>query len=729
MVIALMTMGLLGALGAGYHMSVKNDILLNGSTARARAGFYAAEAGLNVGIADARNMFDNFNIPGAQAGSHNLVTTSRTADYALTPVNNCAPCAPMLIPAGQTFAGLNSIPYRYTIKSTATNPIGDQEAELGAEFEVHNIPVFQFLAFYAQDLYLMPAPNMNLQGRLHTNNDLYLNINSGAALTIGDNQPSIPFVQVSAANDIYRGGQKYGNSWSCSGTVTIDKLADVAPPSPDLDPLDLDCPGDQNPLPPPTLNGYVGSLKDGIGDIQVPPVSIVDIGGPHWDKADLRIALRLDQPLGVVPFSALCGGAPDSPTLFPIEVQDGGGARDVAGTNALWRMMCERRGSVFYNDVPVGAPNPPLNNTVYANNRQVYVPWFGGAGTSGDSVYRRVGEDTSGNGVVNNNDRNDDICPTGAGPAPGWTPSYCPWPNPAPPPTSWWLDTDYRRGGFYHTREQMWMYLLNVNIRVLVDWNEANGGVLFDPADTTEGGLVVFLTVVGPNSGFAVNNYGVRIFDGADLNTSNGTFDPIASDPTGLTVVSDQGIIVQGDYNERDWVPAAIIGDSLTILSQAWEVPVDGRRNDRKSSADLSTNRRDVTSNDGLTASGVDCAPNGCVSFTGSTTLNFNAAALSGVGPSDLGPGWYNGGLENYPKFLESWSSRTLNIVGSFVSLGASQHKINNWACGSGNTCNIYDPPVRAWNYDARFNQVENLPPLTPNFTYVQQRLYTRFYR
>ena len=28
------------------------------------------------------------------------------------------------------------------------------------------------------------------------------------------------------------------------------------------------------------------------------PVSIVNIGGPHWDKADLRIALRLDQPGG-----------------------------------------------------------------------------------------------------------------------------------------------------------------------------------------------------------------------------------------------------------------------------------------------------------------------------------------------------------------------------------------------------------------------------------------------
>lgn len=42
---------------------------------------------------------------------------------------------------------------------------------------------------------------------------------------------------------------------------------------------------------------------------------------------------------------------------------------------------------------------------------------------------------------------------------------------------------------------------------------------------------------------------------------------------------------------------------------------------------------------------------------------------------------------------------------------------------------NLYDPPDRPWDYDIDFNQVERLPPLTPKITYVQQLLYTRFYK
>jgi hypothetical protein len=41
----------------------------------------------------------------------------------------------------------------------------------------------------------------------------------------------------------------------------------------------------------------------------------------------------------------------------------------------------------------------------------------------------------------------------------------------------------------------------------------------------------------------------------------------------------------------------------------------------------------------------------------------------------------------------------------------------------------VYEAPNRNWDYDADFNEVEKLPPLTPMITYVQQRLYTRFYK
>src|SRR5581483_3838336 len=115
-------------------------------------------------------------------------------------------------------------------------------------------------------------------------------------------------------------------------------------------------------------------------------------------------------------------------------------------------------------------------------------------------------------------DWNPDICPqslNGVAPStkPWWAPAYCPWPNTVQ--TLWYKDTDYRRGGFYNQRERKWMYLLNVNVRALVEWNARNGDPLFPHNDRTDWGLVFFLSVQGPNSNALPNNYGVRIFDAA----------------------------------------------------------------------------------------------------------------------------------------------------------------------------------------------------------------------
>lgn len=286
---------------------------------------------------------------------------------------------------------------------------------------------------------------------------------------------------------------------------------------------------------------------------------------------------------------------------------------------------------------------------------------------------------------------------------------------------------DYRRGAFWNHREQQWMYLLNVNVRALIEWNERNGSPLYPYDDTSNGGLVFFLSVSGPDANLPRNNYGVRVFDAADFDTRNRTFPTGVTDPTGLTIVSDQGMIIQGNYNTKDKQPAAIMSDAQWILSQGWEVPsASGNHpNDRKSVFNLSTDRRDVPDSDS------PGGPGGRASFTTSTALGMNAALLFGLGPSTRHPDWYNGGLENFPRFLESWNGRTFNYRGSFVSLGRAQHKLADWACGSGNACNgsgVYDPPTRAYDYDADFNVVEKLPPMTPKIVYVQQLLYTRIY-
>jgi hypothetical protein len=175
-----------------------------------------------------------------------------------------------------------------------------------------------------------------------------------------------------------------------------------------------------------------------------------------------------------------------------------------------------------------------------------------------------------------------------------------------------------------------------------------------------------------------------------------------------LTVASDQAVYVEGDYNTgagpcsfggRPKAPAALMGDALNVLSNGWSGPA---------------------------ACANDCQSRCALASRVASSTVVNAALLAGV--DDTVPGIYNGGLENYPRFHETWSGRTLTDRGSFVSLGTPRHNSGSW-CGTGNPCGIYDAPARNWDYDAAFQDVAQLPPLTPRFVAVEQILFTENFR
>jgi len=172
----------------------------------------------------------------------------------------------------------------------------------------------------------------------------------------------------------------------------------------------------------------------------------------------------------------------------------------------------------------------------------------------------------------------------------------------------------------------------------------------------------------------------------------------------GLTVVSGNPIYVQGDYNTgttgtaqpasnnvsspdptRPTVsgytrqPAAIVADAVTILSNAW---VDSK--------------------------------SGTVPNASPTTVN--AGLVSGIVPS--GNGYYSGGVENFPRFLEDWSGKNLTYYGSMIELFQSKQAIGRWG-----SANVYSPPNRAWYFDGSF--VSSPPPgLLASFNYRRSRWY-----
>ena len=222
-------------------------------------------------------------------------------------------------------------------------------------------------------------------------------------------------------------------------------------------------------------------------------------------------------------------------------------------------------------------------------------------------------------------------------------------------------------------------------------------------SDTSEGGLVFHATVDQTEYTAAGTNdspYGFALTKGEQLMGLAGTTDN--PENTGLTFVSDQAVYVQGDYNTVNKQPASVLADSLNVLSNSC-LNQDMTIN-KKSGKNCNPNINDENDKDNATPTTINSA------FLAGTDVT-NSAATSG----------YNGGLENYPRFAENWSGKTLTYRGSFVSLGTPMHVSGRWSSQK------YNAPGRDWEYDLEFNNADNLPPLSPRFVYVKQSSFERY--
>jgi len=211
-----------------------------------------------------------------------------------------------------------------------------------------------------------------------------------------------------------------------------------------------------------------------------------------------------------------------------------------------------------------------------------------------------------------------------------------------------------RKETFYDGREKMDMTVTQIDVGGLTDCGvmPANGILYASPK------------AVGPNKG-----EGIRLVNGAELPSQ------------GLTVVSENPVYVQGDYNTVNKVPAGVLADAITVLSNNWD----------KNEYDKTG--KDVTSKRPAAA----------------TTVN----AAFAMGPShESGPGQENGQLNNLIRFLEDWHNVDFNYAGSLVALWHSQNATEYFRCCGDTGDNYYRPPNRNWGYDTLFNT--NPPPGTP---------------
>jgi hypothetical protein len=233
---------------------------------------------------------------------------------------------------------------------------------------------------------------------------------------------------------------------------------------------------------------------------------------------------------------------------------------------------------------------------------------------------------------------------------------------------------------FYDWREGKTIEPVDLDIGALNAWSATNGNVR-----TALGGRDINSVYVYDRRTVVAGKLGaVRVRNGLVL------------PPLGLTVASASPIYVLGNYNQTSsanlgtantstTLPASLVGDAVTILSVNW--------NDANSRLPLTSRAARPTT--------------------------VNAAILAGA--VETANGNYSGGMENFPRFLESWGlANPLTYNGSMVKMFPSLYATNIWGLG-----NVYSPPKRDWAYDLNFNTPTKLPPLTPSLLKIFRNVWT----
>lgn len=260
-------------------------------------------------------------------------------------------------------------------------------------------------------------------------------------------------------------------------------------------------------------------------------------------------------------------------------------------------------------------------------------------------------------------------------------------------------------------------------------WPRATEPFVWQPTATTNRDLAAFFD-------HKYYRRGIRLINGSLL-PGNST--------TGLTIASENGVYIKGNYNATGvvdhndqptppskylpdanggQVPASIVADAVTILSNAWKdgrsfaLPFNILTLSPDSRLNLATSSSDETS--------VRVAL-----FVGSTisTQYFDytpPSTYSDPGLPSQGGGAYrrlNGGVHNLMRHLERWagSNSYLNYCGSLINMFNSRNNIGSYKYQG---YHVYGAPKRNYVFDISFTDNTRLPPGTP---YVQHAQVTGF--
>mgnify|MGYP006975171733 FL=1 len=198
----------LSGLLVAYALLAKVHSISVKSAANSNSGFYGAEGALNTRAEQLRSIFIDYRQPTGTSptslsacmdtdttnnGSGDFSCQSQTFAASTASSNGLTAYSYVVdssngqatmgtVPPGESFQNLNMLEYRYSINSVtqqANASSGQVTAMTEMAIKSRLVPMFQFAAFYLNDLEILPGPVMNLSGPIHTNGNLYLGSDNG----------------------------------------------------------------------------------------------------------------------------------------------------------------------------------------------------------------------------------------------------------------------------------------------------------------------------------------------------------------------------------------------------------------------------------------------------------------------------------------------------------------------------------------------------------------------
>ena len=351
LITVMLLVAVLAVMVTAYFMLTQVEMTTAASSQNSTSGFYAAEAGLNIRGQELRKTFVEFDQPKGKAprdegeyracqpykdksGARDknqgegdfqcqenkaIAASRRVITYVTEPLPPGASADQSQVPQTRDlqigpFAGLSAQEFIYDVNSESFRDGEDlPEARLQTTFRSQLIPLFQFAAFYEQDLEIAPGQAMTLEGRVHSNNDLYL---MNSTLDIKG--------KVTSAGGLY-GGRKL-NPGSCSdfkigGNKGAGCSAGLNDGTSSAGYTDEEI----------AKYGTPDEVQQGVNKVQVPEPKFLDPDPDnekredYWEKADLRVVL----------VASVRGGGKNQRISWSPEVQDANGKYMRDATKAL----------------------------------------------------------------------------------------------------------------------------------------------------------------------------------------------------------------------------------------------------------------------------------------------------------------------------------------------------------------------------------------------------------